>query len=223
MIELFQITGSASFAARMALEEAGAEYETIDIHPRRRDEPASFAEVNPLKRVPALREGDVRVYETGAVLLWIADRFPERNLGPAPGDPSRARLYRWVLWLADTLHPAWWPIMKSPAGEPEEPALAEIRARGRAQMDAHGAYLERELANGPWCLGETFSVADLYLYMLVGWESYIRGGYQLGGERVREHYRRVGERPAVVRTRELDDLDERLIRYHPELRAGRPI
>jgi hypothetical protein len=63
----------------------------------------------------------------------------------------------------------------------------------------------------------------MYLYMLVGWESYIAGGYQLGGERVRDHYRRVGERPAAGRARELDDLDERLIRYHPELRAGRPV
>jgi glutathione S-transferase-like protein len=70
MIEFFQITGSASFAARMALEEAGAEYEEVNIHPRRRDEPASFGEVNPLKRVPALRDGDVTVYETGAVLLY---------------------------------------------------------------------------------------------------------------------------------------------------------
>ena len=69
----------------------------------------------------------------------------------------------------------------------------------------------------------TFSVADLYLYMLVGWENYIAGGYQLGGERVRAHYLRVGERPAVVRSRELDDLDERQLRYHPELRAGQPI
>ncbi len=223
MIEFFQITGSASFAARIALEEAGAEYEAVDIHPRRRDEPASFGEVNPLKRVPALREGDVSVYETGAVLLRLADRFPDRELGPAVGDPARAALYRWILWLADTLHTAWWPIMKSPVTDPEEAAHAEIRARGREQMDAHGAYLERELANGPWCLGEKFSVADMYLYMLVGWENYIAGGYQLGGERVREHYRRVGERPSVVRTRALDDLDERLIRYHPELRAGRPI
>ena len=48
MIEFFQITGSASFAARMALEEAGAQYEEVNIHPRRRDEPASFGEVNPL-------------------------------------------------------------------------------------------------------------------------------------------------------------------------------
>ena len=223
MIEFFQITGSASFAARIALEEAEAEYTAVDIHPRLRDEPASFGEVNPLKRVPALREGDASVYETGAVLLWLVDRFPERALGPAVGDPARASLYRWILWLADTLHPAWWPIMKSPVSDPEEAAHAEIRARGREQMDAHGAYLERELARGPWCLGEAFSVADMYLYMLVGWENYIQGGYQLGGERVRDHYRRTGQRTAVVRTRELDDLDERLIRYHPELRAGRPV
>jgi len=128
-----------------------------------------------------------------------------------------------MISLADTLHPAWWPIMQSPVTEPEEAAHAAIRARGREQMDAHGAYLERELARGPWCLGDRYSVADMYLYMLVGWESYIAGGYQLGAERVRDHYRRVGERPAVVRTRELDDLDERLIRYHPELRAGRPV
>jgi glutathione S-transferase len=221
MIEFFQITGSASFAVRMALEEAGAAYETVDIHPRRRDEPASFAEVNPLKRVPAVREGDVTVYETGAVLLYLADRFP--SLGPAVGTCERPDLYRWILWLADTLHPAWWPLTKSPFADPEPKAEAAIRARGREQMDAHGAYLERELARGPWCLGETFSVADLYLYMLVGWASYVRGGYQLGGERVREHYRRVGERPAVVRSRELDDLDERQLRYHPELRAGRPV
>jgi glutathione S-transferase len=220
MIELFQITGSASFAARLALEEAGAEYRTIDIHPRRRDEPASFAEVNPLRRVPALRdgEGEVTVYETGAVLLYLADRFPG-SLGPAAGEPLRAPLYRWTLWLANTLHLAVWPLMKDPG----DPANAELRVSGRASMDAHGAYLERELASGPWCLGRTFSVADLYLYMLVGWESYVRGGYRLGGERVRAHYERVGGRPAVVRSRALDDLDERLLRYHPELRAGQPV
>jgi glutathione S-transferase len=221
MIEFFQITGSASFAARMALEEAGAEYEAINVHPRRRDEAASFAEVNPLQRVPALREGGVSVYETGAVLLYLADRFPA--LGPAAGTPARADLYRWILWLADTLHPAWWPISKPASADPEPEAEAATRARGREQMDAHGAYLERELARGPWCLGATFSVADLYLYMLVGWENYVEDGYRLGGDRVHEHYRRVGQRPAVARSRALDDLDERQLRYHPELRAGQPI
>ena len=94
MIEFFQITGSASFAARIALEEAGAGYPAVNVHPRRRDEPASFGEVNPLERVPALREGAVEIYETGAVLLWLADRFPASALGPAVGDPKRGDLYR---------------------------------------------------------------------------------------------------------------------------------
>ena len=107
--------------------------------------------------------------------------------------------------------------------EPEEAAHAAIRAQGREQMDAHGAYLERELARGPVVPRRPFSVADMYLYMLVGWESYIAGRLPARRRARREHYRRVGERPAVVRTRELDDLDERLIRYHPELRAGRPV
>ena len=57
MLELFQITGSCSFAARAALEEAGAEYVTIDVHPRRREEIPEFAAVNRLQRVPALRDG----------------------------------------------------------------------------------------------------------------------------------------------------------------------
>ncbi len=219
MIEFFQITGSASFAVRMALEEAGAAYEEVNIHPRRRDEPASFGEVNPLKRVPALREGDVTVYETGAVLLHLVDRFPERELGPAVGEATRPELYRWILWLADTLHPGWWPMMRASASDPEAAAPAEIRKSGRARMDAHGAYLERELATGPWCLGERFSVADLYLYMLTGWQSYVPG-YRLGGEHLRAHYERVGARPAVVRSRELDDLAPNQLRYHPELRAG---
>ena len=223
MIEFFQITGSASFAARIALEEAGAEYTPVNVHPRRRDEPASFGEVNPLRRVPALREGDVEIYETGAVLLWLADRFPESDLGPGLGDPSRGDLYRWVVWTANTLHSTWWPIMRPSVTEPDEAARAAIRARRREATDAHGAYLERELANGPFALGDTFSVADAYLYMLIGWQSYITGDYRLGGERVEAYYRHVGERPSVVRARELDDLDERLIRYHPELRAGLPI
>jgi len=222
MVELFQITGSASFAARAALEETGVEYAVVDVHPRRRDEIADFAEVNPLKRVPALRDGDVTVYETGAVLLHIGDRFPEAQLAPPVGDPARAALYRWILWLADTLHPAWWPLMGVRSITADEAGHAGVRAKGEERMAAHGAYLESQLAGREWCLGDRFSVADVYLYMLTGWESYV-DGFTLGGTDLHAHYARVGARPAIARARALDDLDERLLRHHPELRAGMPI
>ena len=223
MIELFQITGSCSFAARAALEEAGAEYVTVDIHPRRRDETPDFAAVNPLQRVPALRDGETTVYETSAVLQYIADRFPDAALAPPPGDPLRGPYLRWLTWLGNTLHGAWQPV-NAPTQWTDDPAGHEgIRRKGLEKLDTIGAYLEAELAGHEWCLGERYSVADIYLYMLVGWQSYVEGGYTLGGDAVQSHYARVGARPAIARARELDDLDERMIRYHPELRAGKPI
>ncbi len=209
MIELFQITGSASFAARAALEELGAPYTTVDIHPRRRDEPPAFGEVNPLRRVPSLREGDVEVYETGAVLAWLGDRFGEAGLAPAVTDPRRGAYLRWLFWLSDTLHPAWWPVARKVDGAEE-------------QMARHEAYIAAELAGGDWCLGEQFSLADVYLYMLIGWRSFY-GAHLLRSAPVEDYYRRVGERAAIARARELDDLDEELQRHHPELRAGEPI
>jgi len=218
MLELFQITGSTSFAVRAALEEARAAYTTVDVAPRRRDEAPGFSAVNPLRRVPALRDGDIHVYETGAVLLYLVERLPGRGLGPQAGEPRRGELLRWILWLSNTLHHAYVP-MDAPQFLTDDPAgHAGIGRRGLEKLARYGDYLESELAGRTWCLDATFSVADLYLYMLKGWESY--GEARLGGAAVEAHYARVGARPAVARARELDDLDERLLRHHPELRAG---
>jgi glutathione S-transferase len=208
MIELFQITGSCSFAARAALEEIGCKYTTVDIHPRRRDEIPDFAAVNPLKRVPALREGPEQVYETGAVLLYLGDRFPADGVAPPSTDPDRGAYLRWLFWLSNTLHGAWWPVARKMDGADD-------------QMRAHEAYIERELGGG-YCLGDRFSLADIYLYMLVGWRSFY-GDNLLTGATVQAHFERIGARPAIARTRELDDLKPDLQRHHPELRAGKPI
>jgi glutathione S-transferase len=220
MLDFFQITGSSSFAVRCALEELGAEYRAIDIAPRERSHPPAFAEVNPWRRVPALREGEAEVYEIGACLLWLAERFPEAELAPAIGDPSRGAYLRWMVWLADTFRPLWERIMAPFFFTTEsEPG---VRAKGLEELDEVGAFLERELGGSTWCLGERYSVADMYLYMLVGWQFY-KPGLTLGGDAVAAHYERVGVRPAIARARELDDLDERLIRHHPELRGGQPV
>ena len=222
MITLFQITGSSSFAARAALECAGAEYEVVDVHPRRRDEAPGFTDVNPLQRVPSLRDGEVRLSETGAILLWIGDRFPDARLAPPLDTPARADHYRWVTWCANTLHVGWWPIMAGFFFTDDEAAAQAIAARGRENMARNGQHLESWLEAHEWLAGDHPGVSDIYAYMLVGWASYY-DDITLGGPALADHYARVGALPCVVRARELDDLDERLMRYHPELRGGKPL
>jgi glutathione S-transferase len=220
VIEFFQITGSSSFAVRCALEEIGVEYEAIDIEPYNRSHWPEFEAVNPWRTVPALRDGEASVYEIGACLLYLAERFPEAALAPAVGDPARGAYLRWLVWLADTFRPLWERIMAPFFFTTEsEPG---VRGKGLEDLDRVGAFLEQELSRGPWCLGEQYTVADMYLYMLVGWQHY-KPGLSVGGEAVQAHYARVGARPAIARARELDDLDERLIRFHPELRGGKRV
>jgi glutathione S-transferase len=220
MIEFFQITGSSSFAVRAALEEGGIDYTPHNVHPRQRDLPG-FAEASPLKQVPAIRDGDVAVAETAAVLLYLVERFPEANLGPLPGEPGRGELLRWMVYLSNTVHTIHYPIMWPGFLAADESGHDAVRAKGLARFAEVGAHLEKQLTDRQWCCGDRFSVADIYLYMLKGWEAY--GSGHLGGAALDAHYARVGARPGVGRARELDDLDERLMRYHPELRAGQPI
>ena len=97
-----------------------------------------------------------------------------------------------------------------------------MRAKGFDDLERVGAYLETQLAGRTWCLGQRYSVADVYLYMLVGWQHY-KPGLLVGGEAVQAHFSRVGARPAIARARALDDLDDRLLRHHPELRGGKRV
>jgi glutathione S-transferase len=222
MLELFQVTGSSSFAVRAALEEADADYVTVDVEPFARDEPARFGRVNPFRTVPTLRDGLAEVYEVGACLLWIAERFPEAGLAPPVGDPERGRYLRFLVWLADGFHPLWHPVLAPHLNTVEGGETDGIRRWGFEKLARVGEVLEADLAGREWCAGDRFGVADLYLYMLVGWQHYVVD-YRIGGDAVQAHFARVGAREAVARTRALDDLDERLQRHHPELRAGRPM
>ena len=170
--------------------------------------------------MPALRDGEAEVYEIGACLLYLAERYPEAGIAPPLGDPARGSYLRWLVWLADTFRPLWERIM-APVFFTTE-SQPGVRAKGLDDLTRVGEFLEAELEGRSWCLGEHYSVADIYLYMLVGWQHY-KPGLVIGGEAVQAHYARVGARPAIARARQLDDLDERLLRFHPELRGGKVV
>jgi glutathione S-transferase len=195
-------------------------YEAIDITPYDRTQIRDLEHVNPWRTVPALRDGEAEVYEIGACLLYLAERFPAAELAPPVGDPARGSYLRWLVWLSDTFRPLWERIMAPFFFTTEsEPA---VRAKGLEDLARVGAFLEDQLEGRSWCVGERYSVADIYLYMLVGWQHY-KPGLVVGGDAVQAHYARVGARPAIARSRQLDDLDDTLLRYHPELRGGKRV
>jgi glutathione S-transferase len=208
MIQLFSMPLTSGFAARCALEEAGAPYELIEVDPNDRSRPPEFAAVTPMLKVPALREGDLRLYELGAILAWSVDRFPEAALGPAVGDPARAYLYRWLFWCSNTLHVAYEGFFLPSMFTDDEGDHPALQAKAVTEVTRLYDYVESELAGRDWAVGNAFTVADLYLYMLRGWGSFLPEGATFGGSAVAEHFERVGARPAVARVRAAEGIDE---------------
>jgi glutathione S-transferase len=109
------------------------------------------------------------------------------------------------VWTANTLHIAMDDIEHSPAHLLDNATTA-------AQQKA--ALLEVRLAGRDWIVGDTFSLVDAYVYMLVGWQHFTEG-LGLGGDALQAHFARVGARPAVARARELDHLDGKLLPTRP--------
>ena len=106
-ITLYHAPQTRSTGARVLVEELGAEVDIVllDMKAGEQREPA-FLAVNPMGKVPALLDGDALVTEQVAIYLFLADRFPERGLAPAIGDPLRGPYLRWMAFYGSSFEPA---------------------------------------------------------------------------------------------------------------------
>jgi glutathione S-transferase len=167
---LYGDLGSGAFSAESALAEAGApyEFELISLEWGEQKAPR-FLSLNPSGKIPALRlpEGDI-VTESLAILLTLADHFPQSGLLPAQAGPARAAAYRWLAFMASEIYPfveiTDYPERFAPKGAPAE-ALREVaRSRVRERL----LLIERVLA-GPFLLPGGFSLLDIYAAMFSRW------------------------------------------------------
>jgi glutathione S-transferase len=160
---------NASLCVRLALLRAGAPFETVLVDRRtRQQDSADYRALSPTGLIPALETPDGPLFETGAVLLWIADRHGA-GLAPGPEDADRGRVLAWLFWLSNTLHPALRVLFypdRHVAGDPG-PLVARTRQRIAGMLDL----LEDEAPGlRPW-LGaeEGSSLLDCYLCPLLRW------------------------------------------------------
>ena len=171
---IFGDKGSGAFSAEAALAEAGAPYEfhaiSLEKNEQRRPE---FLAINPSGKIPALRlpEGEV-ITESSAILLTIADHFPNARLLPPQAGVARAQAYRWLAFMAAEIYPmvevSDYPERFAPAGEEAEALRQKARERIRERL----LIVERFVA-GPWFLSSGFSILDIYAAMFMRWRSSI--------------------------------------------------
>lgn len=171
MYKLFYTPGAASFAPHVALEEIGAPHELVRIDLQAGDHrKPDYLKINPHGRIPTLLVDGAPVFEAAAICMLLAERHPEARLAPAPGNRERALYLQWLVYLTNTLqerflqrgHPDWHLDDKA--------AEAALKAGAEKRMGPMFDRIDAALvANGPYLAGATFSVADIYLAMLVRW------------------------------------------------------
>jgi glutathione S-transferase len=170
MYTIYGDKGSGAFSAEAVLAEAGAPYEfhPVSLDKNEQKEPA-FLAINPSGKIPALRlpEGEI-LTESAAILLTIADHFPNARLLPTQASVARAEAYRWLAFMASEIYPMVeivdYPQRFAPEGTEAEALRIKARDRVRERM----LIVERTVA-GPWVLASGFSILDIYAAMFSRW------------------------------------------------------
>ena len=202
LMKFYHIPASCSLAPHIILNELELAVTLIQVDYRRHvtGDGANFYDVNPHGYVPALEFDDGRILREGpAILQYLADLRPEAALAPASGTFERCRLQEWLNFLSTEVHKGFIPLLyAAQAGKYIE--LAKPR------LEQRYAWIDAQLAGGPYLMGENFGVADAYLFALTGWgqadwlTSYYKADIHFDKlAHLRDWYQRVRARPAVQR------------------------
>jgi glutathione S-transferase len=142
------------------LEEVGADYDLVDVNIRDDIAREAYAEVNPMRKVPALRVGNEVVTETAAVCAFLADAYPEAGLAPAIGAPGRASYLRWLFFGSAAIEPA---CFEHATGKTSPGASV-----GWGDWERVLATLHAGLDGQDYLVNNTFSAADVTIGATVG-------------------------------------------------------
>jgi glutathione S-transferase len=197
MLRLYYTTGTCALATHIALEEAGAPYQAVpvDFGSQAQRSPEYLA-INPKGRVPALVTESGTLTETPALLLFVAQRFPAARLAPLAEPFALAQVQEFNLYLCATVHVAHAHGRRGARWADDAAAHAAMQRKVPATMTECFGLIERTMLQGPWVMGERFTICDPYLFTIGSWLEG-DGVDTTGMPRVIAHRRRMLERPAV--------------------------
>jgi GST-like protein len=171
--------GSGSVPIEAALTLAGQAFRLVEAAPwGGPGEAAQVARVNPMRQVPALElpTGELMT-ESAAILLHLAEQFPQARLGPQAGEPGRAAFLRWMVYVPAAIYSLYW-VRDDPARlAADDAAQAVILERTADRIAQCWAAMDAQISPGRYLLGDELSVLDLYVTVLSRWRPRRRAFY----------------------------------------------
>jgi glutathione S-transferase len=200
-MKLYYYPGACSLAPHIVAREAGiaVTLEKVDLANRTTETGANFAAVNPKGYVPALGLQDNSVLtEVSAIIQYLADSQPAADLAPAHGSMERYRLLEWLGFISTEIHKGFGPLWN--------PATPDaVKAATKERLASRFAYLDEKLGAQPFLLGDTFTIADAYLFTVVNWTNF--HAVDLSPfPNLQAFQARIASRPAVQQALEAEGL-----------------
>jgi glutathione S-transferase len=204
MLTLYYAPGTCAMASLIALEESGLDFEVRKINTRDGEQRSpGYLKINPKGRVPALATDYGVLTETPAILAYIAQSAPAAKLAPLDDPFEFARLQSFNNYICSTVHVNH---AHRPRGYrwADEPAAQEaMKAKVPANMAECFTLIEQTMFEGPWVMGEIYSIADPYLFVMTSWLP-ADGVDPVRFEKASDHHARMLQRPAIQRAMAYD-------------------
>jgi glutathione S-transferase len=166
-MKLYYNPKSRAVTAKWMLDECAANYEIIPIDFEKREHKApEFLKINPAGKLPALVDGNSKIFESAAICLYLADKFPEANLAPKIGAPERGRYLSLMVYSTSQLEPAMGDAMLGGQTSAK---------RGWTDFETARNVIEGELGDGAYLFGQWFTAADVMIGSMFIWRRIFGG------------------------------------------------
>lgn len=173
-MKLYHSQFTRSGRARWMLEELEIPYdcERLALSKGEHKSP-EFLAINPHGAVPALVDGDLRLNESSAIVMHLADTHPEKKLAPPVGSKERADYYRWMVYVPSSVDPALEAITFHAKLLPEAQRIPAIAEDGRRKWSAVSKVLENAIGDRQYIVGDSFTAADIVVCSAIGWVAFL--------------------------------------------------
>lgn len=199
MLKFYYAPKTCALAVHLALEHIGEPYEAIALDfANQAQRSAEYLSINPKGRVPALATEQGILTETPALLMYLCQRYPDAKLAPLHDLFAVAKMQAFNSYLCSTVHVAHAHRVRGIRWADDPSAIEAMKKKVPQTMGDTMALIENGMLEGPWVMGEQYTVADMYLFTIAGW---LEGdGVDLGKlPRVIAHRERMANDPKVQR------------------------